>query len=567
MKPSDDFEWKRHFCKLVWHAAVFAMVVMTSGCMSMQEWWRNGFKVGPNYTPPPTSVAPEWIDNGKTNETKTAKVNSDPAALAAWWTVFDDPVLNSLVETSVRQNLDVQAAGARIMQARALRNITVGNLFPQQQSGFFQFEHTQNSKNGLFGGFGGFSVYDLWSTGFNMSWELDFWGRYRRAVEAANADLNASVENRNEVVVILLAEVATSYVQYRTFQERILLAKENARIQGELLALSQKRLEKGATDVLDTAQLESNLNTTLALVSRLEYGQRQANNQLCILLGTPPRDLTSELGAAQIPVTPPEVAAGLPIDLLRQRPDLRRAESELVAQNARIGVAKADYFPRVTVFGTLGYDAKNLSNLFESDSFRGSITPNLTWDLLNYGRLLNKVRFQDALYQEKAIKYQNAVLQAAKETEDSMKAFFQSHDQKVRLEKAAKAARLAVDTVIVQSKQQKFDVNRQFTTTNFRVQTEDSLAVARGEIALSMIALYKALGGGWELGMQDAPPGHPHRLKHWRNHGMSAESAPTSTLPMVASPTSPAPTLSVATIPARDLRGRLGLPTAVKPGE
>lgn len=307
------------------------------------------------------------------------------------------------------------------------------------------------------------------------------------------------------------------------------------------------------------------METTLALVSRLEFGQRQANNQLCILLGIPPRDLTAELGAAQIPVTPPEVAAGLPIDLLRQRPDLRRAESELVAQNARIGVAKADYFPRVTVFGTLGYEAKNLSDLLTSDSFRGSITPNLTWDLLNYGRLLNKVRFQDALYQEKALKYQNAVLLAAKETEDSMKAFLQSHDQAVRLEKAAKAARLAVDTVVVQSKQQKFDVNRQFTTTNFRVQTEDSLAVARGEIALSMIGLYKALGGGWELAMQGDVPGHHHKLKHRERRGMLTEIF--STPPVLA--TQETTSDPVPTVESRVNRqvlidgARLGLPTSV----
>lgn len=548
---------------------LLGVVSTTSGCASMQEWWRNGAKVGPNYTPPPTAVAPEWIDHGKTNETKTAKVNSDRADISAWWTVFNDPALNSLIETSSRQNLDVQAAGARIMQARAIRNVAVGNLFPQQQEGFFQYNRTQNSKNGLFGGFGGFSAYDLWGTGFNMAWEVDFWGRFRRNVEAANADLNASVENRNEVMVILLAEVATNYVQFRTFQERIRLAKENARIQQELLALSQKRLEKGATDVLDVSQLESNVNTTLALVSRLEFGQRQANNQLCILLGIPPRDLTSDLGEAQIPVTPPEVAAGLPIDLLRQRPDLRRAESELMAQNARIGVAKADYFPRMTVFGSLGYEARNLSDLFTSDSFRGSITPNLTWDILNYGRLLNKVRFQDALYQEKAIKYQNTVLLAAKETEDSMKAFLQSHDQAVFLQKGAKAARLAVDTVVVQSKQQKFDVNRQFTTTNFRVQTEDSLAVARGEVALSLIGLYKALGGGWELGTQTDISSHPHRQKHRERRGMHVESPLAPALSVTTPTTSSSPSVPepIENRQVLDVGARLGLPASVRPGQ
>lgn len=551
--------------RLVLLVIFLGVVSTTSGCATMQEWWRNGAKVGPNFTSPPPSVAPDWIDKGKTNDTKTAKVSSERADISAWWGVFNDPDLNTIIETASRQNLDVQAAGARIMQARALRNVAVGSLFPQQQESIFQYNRTQNSQNGQFGGFPGFNVFDLWSTGFNLSWELDFWGRYRRGVEAANANLNASIENRNDVMVILLSEVAANYVQFRTFQERIRLAKDNAKIQQELLGLSQKRLEKGATDILDVAQLDSNLNTTLALISRLEYGQRQASNQLCILLGTPPRDLAAELGAAPIPTSPAEVAAGLPIDLLRQRPDLRRAESELVAQNARVGVATADFFPRITIFGSMGYDAKDLADLFTANSFRGSITPNLTWDILNYGRLLNKVRFQDALYQEKALKYQNTVLQAAREVEDSMKAFLQSHDQAARLDKGAKAARLAVDTVIVQSKQQKFDVNRQFTTTNFRVQTEDSLAVARGEVALSLISLYKSLGGGWEIGSETSPSGNPHKLNHRERRGMHAEISLAPALPVTNEPTNNSP-LSVEPLENRQVRDvgpRFGSPTSV----
>ena len=295
----------------------------------------------------------------------------------------------------------------------------MGNLFPQTQQATGQYSRIALSKTtannpaaiaGLLPGsrvpftplFGNW--YSNWSAGFNASWELDFWGRFRRSIESANASLDASVENFDDALVTLLADVATNYVQYRIARQRIQLARANVKIQEEILALVEKQQKVGINRVtmLDVNQARTVLEQTRSTIPALEIVRGQANDALCILLGIPPRDLGApaspgpELGAAPMPHMPTRVAAGIPADLLRRRPDIRRAEREVAAQSARIGVAEADLYPTVVVNGTLGVESESLSRLFEGRSFFGTIAPNFRWNVLNYGRILNNVRLQTA---------------------------------------------------------------------------------------------------------------------------------------------------------------------------
>ncbi len=480
--------------------AVALLAMLGGGCTSVGEYLRNGFKVGPNYQKPPAPVAGDWIDS------KSKGVNIAAADLQSWWTVFNDPKLNSLIEQAHNQNLDLRSAGTRILAARAQRNIAAGNLFPQLQEAFLDVSRNAFSGNTANPPIARF--FDNNAAGFNLAWEIDFWGRFRRGVEAADAELDASIENYDDALVLLISEVASNYIQLRVFQQRLKYVADNIVIQTELAKQAEDRLKGGVGRKIDQGQMRSNLTDTLALKEQLEIGLRLANNRICILLGIPVRDLLPELGDQPLPVTPPDVVVGIPADLLRRRPDLRRAERQVAAQSARIGIATSNLYPRISLLGTLGYEAENFGDLFTSKSFIGSIGPNVRWDILNYGRLVNAIRVEDARFQTAVLNYQSAVLQAGREVEDSLVLFLRSQAQVRQLAESAAEAKIAADEAVVLSKDVKFDLNRAFVTSNFLVQQQDKLAVATGDIAQGLIQVYKALGGGWELrldGMSAGP--------------------------------------------------------------
>lgn len=474
--------------------AIGMFIIVSGGCTSFSEYVNNGFKVGPNYQKPPAPVANEWIDS------KSRGVNTAASDVDRWWTVFNDPKLNSLIEQAYNQNLDLRTAGTRILAARAVRNIAAGNLFPQLQEAFADISH--NAISGNVANAAKTEVvrfFDNNAAGFNLSWELDFWGRFRRAIESADAELDASIENYDDALVLLISDVASNYIQLRVFQQRLKYAADNIAIQTELVKQAEDRLKGGVGRKIDQGQMRSNLTDTQALKEQLEIGLRLANNRLCILLGIPVRDLLPELGNQPLPPTPPEVVVGIPADLLRRRPDLRRAERLAAAQGARIGIATANLYPRFSLLGTLGYEAENFSDLFTSKSFIGSIGPNMRWDILNYGRLVNGIRFEDAKFQASVLQYQNSVLQAGREVEDGIVLFLRSQTQVRYLTESAAEAKIAADEAVLLSKDVKFDLNRAFVTSNFLVQQQDKLAVATGDIAQGLIQVYRALGGGWEI--------------------------------------------------------------------
>jgi NodT family efflux transporter outer membrane factor (OMF) lipoprotein len=470
-------------------------VLGSSGCipLGLREWVRNGFKVGPNYGKPPAPVAAEWI------QARDADVQA--RHIQDWWTVFQDETLNSLIRTAYEQNLTLRVMGTRILQTRAQLGIAAGNLFSQtQQAQGFYINGTGNA-------------HPAWLnvTGFNLSWEIDFWGRIRRGIETATANLDASVENYDDALVTLLADVATNYVQYRIAQQRLKIARANVRIQEEILALVERQEKVGINKVtmLDVNQARTVLEQTRATIPSLEITLGQANDTLCTLLGIPPYDLERELGSgpelgeSPMPNTPSWVAAGIPADLLRRRPDVRSAERQAAAQSAQIGVAEADFLPTLAINGFLGYDAINFLGLPANNGFLGFFYPSFTWKILNYGRIMNNVRYQKARLQELIAAYQNKVLAAGREVQVPLRGFLRSQEQTADLARAVDAARAALRIGQDQYRVGTIPFNTVFNLETAQVQQQDQLAVARGSIALYLINVYRALGGGWEIRLQN----------------------------------------------------------------
>ncbi len=479
--------------------SVLALTIMYfSGCCyvpggSCRDWVRNGFKVGPNYYRPPAPVASEWIDYGNPD------VKSDERHLCAWWTVFNDPVLNSLIQTAYQQNLTLRQAGARIIEARAQLGIAQGNLLPQEQFGFGDYSRiktSQNVANPL-----PVAWFSDWTLGFGGSWELDFWGRYRRAIEAADAELDASVENYDDVLVILISDVASNYVQYRTFEQRIVYARANVQTQKGAYDIAVDKFQHGATTERDTTQAKQLYEQTAALIPVLEIAKRQAANRICTLLGMPPTNLETILGKGSgVPVVPREVVVGVPADLVRRRPDVRRAEREVAAQSARIGVAVSDLYPHLSVLGTIGVEAEQFGDLFNTPgSMIGEISPGFRWDILNYGRLVNNVQVQDARFQQLAYAYQDQVLTAGREAEDAIISFLKSQEQVKHLDAGVAAAVRTVEITRDQYSEGAVDFTAVFVFEGDLTTQQDQLALAQGNIALSLISVYRALGGGWQI--------------------------------------------------------------------
>ncbi len=490
-----------HRARFAAMAAASLITVCLSGCTSLSDYLDNGFKVGPNYCRPNAPVAQHWIDAADLHPVDGSGIQ------CRWWTVFRDPKLDELILCAYRQNLTLREAGFRILQSRALRDIAIGNLFPQSQ-----FARGAYSRNATPTGPTTPPIFSSsWNYGANLNWELDFWGRFRRAVASTEDTLEASVADYDFVLVTLLGEVATNYVTIRTTQERIDLLRANVKLQQGVFDFIDARFHAGKLSRLDRAQSLSNLRQTEAGIPVLEVTKRQAENALCVLLGIPPIDLAPMLGPGPIPVTPPEVALGIPADLLRRRPDVRKAERTAAAQAEQIGIAEADLYPAFSINGSVGYSAQFFPDLFRNSAFTGSVGPSFQWNVLNYGRIVNNVRLQDARFQELVVTYQQTVLTANEEVENGLVFFMRSQRASRLLDESVTAAKEAVEVVILQYKQGSVDFNRYATIQQNLVTQQDQAAQARGNIAQGLIQTYQALGGGWELRLcgDQPPPGAP----------------------------------------------------------
>ena len=461
--------------------AVLAVVV-APGCMM----------IGPDYQRPPAPVANGWIDRN----VPTIAPAAEP--IGPWWESFGDPALTSLVVEAYRQNPSLQAAGVRVLEAQARRGIAIGTLFPQTQNAVGGYQRTVASENVVV--VPSKRSFDDFLAGFDVAWEVDLWGAFRRGIESADAELLASVADYDDVLVSLLAEVAANYIGIRTAQEELAVARENADIQRKSYDIAARRAREGAVTDVDPAQAATLLHATEAQIPTFEAQIDEQASTLSALLGVPPRRVEALVGDAPTPVpNPPDrVAIGLPADLLRRRPDVRRSERLLAAQSAQIGIAKADLLPHLSLVGSINLDAEDAAKFFEGRSFEAFAGPQFSWKILNYGRITNNVRVQDARYQALVNDYTTTVLRAQADVESAVAAHRGALLRTASLVESVAAAQKVVDLVGLQYVEGAVDFTTVLLAQQFLVQQQDLLAASRGQAALTIVTLYKSLGGGWE---------------------------------------------------------------------
>lgn len=461
--------------------------------------------LGPNYIEPTVQVSEEWRE---INDPRL-RTSAEPD-VHEWWKAFDDPVLDTLIETARERNLTLRVAGLRVLEARARLGMATGLKWPQVQTvsaGGANVKETDTDANlALLD-----RQFNTVGASFNVAWEIDFWGRFRRGIEAAGAGMEASIASYEDVMVTLTAEVAGTYILIRTFEERLALARANIEVQTRALEIAKTRFENGLVTELDVQQARVVLNDTRARIPLLETGLQASRNALAVLLGSTPEGDFVLQGPGVIPEAPVEITLGMPAELLRRRPDIRRAERLLAAQSARIGIAVTDLYPRFSLIGSVGFrtsDAKldvgmatfenDLGDLFSAGSFRSFIGPFVSWNIFNYGRIKNNIRIEDARFEELLASYQNTVLTSLAEAESAITAYLQSHDQAASLEESVAAATRSVDLALIQYREGLVNFTTVLATLTAQLAQQDLLTLTRGTTGTSMVALYKAVGGGWD---------------------------------------------------------------------
>jgi NodT family efflux transporter outer membrane factor (OMF) lipoprotein len=429
-----------------------------------------GCAVGPDYAQPRPDVPDAW------HVALTRGLEQGEASFQTWWTTLDDPVLTSLIERATRDSLDIRGAVARIEEAAARRGVSVGELFPAVD-GTGEYSRNRTSTNESAGVPPPRSRVDgLYSAGLSSSWEVDLFGRIRRSVESASADLDAAVEDLRDTLVVLYANIGLTYAELRTLQERIRYNQQNVRTQRETLGVVQSRYKAGLVGDLDVRWAEENLASTEAALPPLRQQLVQAINRLGVLLGLPPTALHAELAAeAPIPQPPAQVAVGLPRELLRQRPDIRTAERQLAAQTAQIGVATADLYPRLSLLGS----------------------PSFTWALFSGGAIRANIRVQEALTEQALTSYEQTILDGLEDVESSLVAFVQEQDRRDALDRSTRALNQALDLVKTQYRRGLTDFQNVLDTERSLFTRQDDLATSRGQVTQNLINVYRALGGGW----------------------------------------------------------------------
>jgi NodT family efflux transporter outer membrane factor (OMF) lipoprotein len=445
--------------------------------------------VGPDYRPPVVEMPDVWA-------TRAAEgVAEGDASPRTWWDNLGDPVLVDLLTRAEAANLDLQIAVARIREARASYRVATGEWFPDVDAqGSASAQELSESSFGPLGG----DRTERYTAGVGLTWEIDVFGRIRRSVESANALVEASIEDYRDVLVILLAEVGLSYVDAITLRTRIDLALENVEVQRDSVQLTKDRFAAGLTSALDVAQAESNLANTEARIPPLERQLNAALNRIAVLLGENPGSVHDELlPQTDLPRPPAEVVVGIPADVVRQRPDIRRAERDLAAQTARIGVATADLYPRFSITGFLGYDAQSTGDLVESDSVTWNVGLPFFGHLFDRGRTRGRIQIEEARADQLLAAYRLTVLVALEEVEDALVAYAKEKVRRDRLARAVDASQRSVDLVRTQYKTGLTDFQNVLDSERSLTAQQDQLAESEGQVVNYLIALYRALGGGW----------------------------------------------------------------------
>jgi NodT family efflux transporter outer membrane factor (OMF) lipoprotein len=507
-----------HFARLTTLATLASAIALAAGCM-----------VGPNFHSPDGPMPAKWV--GPTDTMTTAPASQ--AALVNWWTTFNDPTLISLVDRAVAANLDLKVAEARLRAARASRGIAASPLWPTANLA------AGLTRAGAGGGEGGHiaTAHSLFQVGLDASWEADIFGGIRRGVESADANVQAAVEGERNVLVTLSAEVALDYITLRGFQQRIVFAQKNLKFQKDSASITRQRLQAGFVSALDVANADAQVATTSAAIPLLESSARQTLYSLSILLAREPGALVEELSpTGLIPPPPPEIPITLPSELLRRRPDIRQAEAQAHAATALIGVATADLFPKFGMAASFGTSGNTFESLTDWVSRSWSFGPSMSWTLFDGGAIRSNIELQNALTQQALIVYRQAVLTALQDVENALIAYEKEHETRKQLEAAVDANQQAYDLSYKLYTEGQTDFLSVLITERSLSDSQDALVQSNQIISTDLVALYKALGGGWEL-----PP---------EELAASATSPAAGAAP-AAGTTPPAPAKPEATPPAK----------------
>jgi multidrug efflux system outer membrane protein len=451
----------------------------------------NGCLVGPNFHPPQTSVPTEWVGETEIPAGQLSKAIPQPADLVQWWRQFNDSTLTGLIEEALGANLDLRIAETRLRQAWAARGMVVGGLYPAVTA---SAGYQRTNKAGVTSG-----DQDLFQSGLNAVWELDLFGGLRRSVEAGNATIQSATENIRDVQVSLIAEVALNYIQLRGYQQEIVIARNNLKTQQQTAEITHKRLKVGFASALDAANADANVATTQSQIPVFETAARQSIYALSVLLARLPADLLDQLSPTDSLLrAPAQVPTGLPSELLRRRPDIRASEAQLHAATAQIGVAVSAFFPQFSLTGSLNWQSNLLSTWWVNASRSFSVGPGVTWPIFQGGALASNVRLQEALRDQAYITYQKTVLGAFQDVENALIAFAKEQQHRQAINEAVVANRKAVNLSLQLYTEGMTDFLNVLTAQRSLFASEDALVQSERNITIDLIALYKALGGGWE---------------------------------------------------------------------
>ena len=481
-------------------------VMMLSGCV----------KLGPDFTGVDTPPLPKNWTQGSN------KVNND--AIAQWWKTFDDPSLNTLVQKTYAQNLDIKSAGLRILQARSVLGISEGLSFPQVQTLSGSAATTRSNGNN----------FEVAGVNFDLGWEMDIWGKYARGIESSEANLYASLASYNDIMVSVIAEVARNYINYRTSEERLAYAKRNIKIQERVTQMTEVQFNSGNVSELDMQQSRSQLYNTRSAIYSLEITKAKSRNAMALLLATDANNITKILesgtkknrdstgkfvgkekqGVLQIkggtsdllnvemiPKARLNPYNKIDADLITRRPDVKVAEYRVRSENALIGSSIAELYPSFSLFGNIGYNTNNATGSWVtgSDALGVTVGPAFSWNIFQYGRIKNKIRLQDAVFEASLVSYNKKVLSAVSEVSDALEGYILTKKQQVENRKAVNATVRAFNISVIQYNDGLVSYQRLLTTVEKLTSTQDRYASIKGNLAIQAVLLYKALGGGWQI--------------------------------------------------------------------
>jgi NodT family efflux transporter outer membrane factor (OMF) lipoprotein len=452
---------------------------------------------------PDVQTNPAWL------EAEQGRFKNGTPELVDWWKQLNDPVLDSLIASALVQNNNVKIAGLRVIESQARLGFAIGSQYPQVQvfAGDATAIGASESNANTSAGDLRFSQFNV---GASASWEIDFWGRFRRGIEAADANLLAAVAGYDEAVILLIGAIADTYVLIRSTDEQLRLAHESVAIQQRSYEIVDVLYRNGESSELDALQARTLLLGTEATIPGLQKTLQQAKNALGVLLAMPPGVIDDMLNDADsLPGLPQNVAVGIPADLLRQRPDVRRAELQAMAQNANVGVATADLYPSFSLQGYFGLAAagntdstrtgdSGFGELFRAESLTYSVGPAFVWPFLNYGRIKNDIRVQDAQLQQALIQYRETAIQAAREVEDSLVALARTQEQDAILKQAVAVAARSAELSLLRYREGFADYQRVLNAQQSLFSAQQRYAANRGAVLSSFVALYRSLGGGWQ---------------------------------------------------------------------